>query len=227
MKIGILGTGIVGQAHAVKLGLLGHDVVMGTKNVLQKLASANTEDAEHKAFSDWLKQQKNISLRTLEEASEQGVLVFNALRGEAALAIISPLAKQLSGKVLVDIANPLDFSKGMPPSLFVASTDSLAEQLQRALPDTKVVKAFNTVTARLQTDPGLLAHGDHHLFICGNDASAKSVVADIARSYSWENIIDLGDITNARGMEMIMPFWLELWGALKSPMFNYKIVTGK
>lgn len=113
----------------------------------------------------------------------------------------------------------------MPPSLFVSNTDSLGEQVQKVLPNTKVVKTFNTMNAMLQVNPQQLADGDHHIFVSGNDAEAKNTVTELLKSYGWKHIIDLGDITTARGTEMMMPVWLRLWGSLKTPMFNYKIVT--
>jgi predicted dinucleotide-binding enzyme len=134
-------------------------------------------------------------------------------------------SNNLAGKILIDIANPLDFSKGMPPSLSISNTDSLGEQIQKAFPKTKVVKALNTLSAPLMVNPGLLADGDHHIFICGDDAEAKSqVTASLQEWFGWKNIIDLGDITTARGTEMLLPVWIRLWGALGTPMFNFKIV---
>ena len=112
----------------------------------------------------------------------------------------------------------------MPPTLFVCNDNSLAEEIQKALPNVKLVKAFNTLSAHLQTNPQELAQGDHSLLISGNDAQAKQQVTKIAESYGWKDVIDLGDITNARGMEMLLPVWLRLWGALKTANFNYKIV---
>ena len=137
-------------------------------------------------------------LAPFAQAAKEGEVVLEALHGQTAVEILKTLEAELTDKIFIDISNPLDFSKGMPPTLFVCNTDSLGEQIQKALPKTKVVKAFNTVNALLQVDPGQLAGGDHHLF---------------------------GDITSARGMEMLMAFWLRLWGTLKTPMYNYKIVT--
>jgi 8-hydroxy-5-deazaflavin:NADPH oxidoreductase len=132
-------------------------------------------------------------------------------------------ASNLNGKVLVDISNPLDFSKGMPPSLFVSNTDSLGEQIQRAFPGVKVVKSLNTVTAAIMVDPQAVAGGEHDMFVCGNDASAKEAVVGILNEFGWLHIIDLGDLSAARAMEMYLPIWLRLWGALGSGMFNIRI----
>jgi predicted dinucleotide-binding enzyme len=132
--------------------------------------------------------------------------------------------QNLKGKILVDIANSLDFSKGMPPSLAVCNTDSLGEQIQRTFPDVKVVKTLNTVNCNLMVNPSLVK-GDHDLFICGNDAQAKAKVVDILKnSFGWKSVIDLGDITSARATEMLLPIWVRLMGLYQSPNFNFKIV---
>jgi predicted dinucleotide-binding enzyme len=154
-----------------------------------------------------------------------GEVVINALHGQAAVEVLKALAPSLEGKILLDVTNPLDFSKGMPPSLFVSNTDSLGEQIQRGLPKTRVVKALNTTNALVQVDPRQLAGGDHHAFVSGDDAAAKSQVSRFLKEwYGWENIIDLGDMTTARGAEMILPLWVRLLGKLQTPFFNFKIV---
>lgn len=224
MKIGILGTGMVGRAHAAKLAGLGHDVALGTKDVKETLAETEKDIMGNPPFPEWHKDHGDIQLVSFAESARHGEIVFDALKGEVALSVLEGLAEHLSKKVLVDIANPLDFSKGMPPSLTVCNTDSLGEQVQKALPDTKVVKVFNTVNALLQVDPGNLAGSDHDLFMCGNDAGAKETVKEIAQSYGWKNIHDLGDITGARGTEMLLPIWLRLFGMFNDPTFNFKIV---
>jgi predicted dinucleotide-binding enzyme len=131
----------------------------------------------------------------------------------------------LKNKILIDIANALDFSKGMPPSLVVCNTDSLGEQIQRAFPDTKVIKTLNTMNCNLMVNPGLVANGDHDIFISGNDVEAKATVTKILRDwFGWKSIVDLGDITNARATEMLLPIWVRLYGKFQSPNFNFKIV---
>jgi predicted dinucleotide-binding enzyme len=133
-------------------------------------------------------------------------------------------ADNLAGKILIDVSNPLDFSKGFPPTLTVCNTDSVGEQIQKAFPKTKVVKALNTMTAALMVDPAKVAGGDHHVFVSGNDTEAKLRVADLLKTwFGWKNVIDVGDITTARGVEMILPLWVRLYSALGSPMFNFKI----
>ena len=112
----------------------------------------------------------------------------------------------------------------MPPSLFVSNTGSLAEQIQRAFPQTRVVKTLNTVNAFVMVEPARLGGGDHSIFLSENDPAAKTGVADLLRSFGWQDIVDLGDITTARGQEMYLPLWLRLWGVAKGPMFNVKLV---
>ena len=132
-------------------------------------------------------------------------------------------AGNLKGKILIHVSNPLDFSKGMPPTLSVCNTDSLAEQIQRTFPDTRVVKALNTMGNPVMVNPGLVP-GDHDVFICGNDAQAKTNVVGILKSFGWNSPIDLGDISAARGLEMILPIWLRLFGLFQTRNFNFKIV---
>jgi predicted dinucleotide-binding enzyme len=165
-----------------------------------------------------------VKLVTHAEAAAHGELVINALSGQGSLAGIELARDGLANKVLIDISNPLDFSKGIPPSLSVANTDSLGEQIQRALPSTKVVKTLNTVNAFLMVDPQQLAGGDHTMLLCGNDAGAKATTTQLLTELGWKDVIDLGDLTNARGMEMWVPLWARLYGALRTPMFGLKIV---
>lgn len=224
MTIGILGTGMVGRAHAARLLALGHTVHIGTQDPEKTLAVAEPDHMGNPPFAEWHKDYSAVSLVPFMEAAEAEV-VLNALKGEVVLDVLATLSDALSGKILVDISNPLDFSKGMPPSLFISNTDSLGERVQALLSESHVVKAFNTTNAMLQVDPKQLAEADHHLFICGNDADAKDKVTALAQEYGWTNIVDLGDITNARGTEMLLPIWVRLWGTLQTPMFNFKIVT--
>jgi len=225
MNIGILGTGIVGRSHAAKLASLGHNVMIGTRDAARTLAVDKPDAMGNVPFSAWQKEHPGVKLGTFAEAAAHGEIVILAIYGAAAVETLKPLERALDGKILIDITNPLDFSKGMPPSLFVSNTDSLGEQIQRALPGTKVVKTLNTMNAMLQVDARRLAGGDHHVFLGGNDAPAKArVIALLEAWYGWKNVIDLGDITTARGAEMILPVWVRLWGVLQTPFFNFKIV---
>jgi predicted dinucleotide-binding enzyme len=213
MKIGIFGTGMVGNTIASKLVTLGHDVKMGSRT------------ADNAKGAEWVKANgSKASQGTYADAAAFGELVFNCTSGVGSLAAVEAAGpKNLAGKVLIDVSNPLDFSKGMPPSLSVCNTDSLAEQLQRALPDTKVVKALNTMTANLMVDASLVK-GDHDAFVCGNDAGAKAQVTELLKgSFGWKHVVDLGDLTAARGQEMFVIFWVRLYGSLQSPMFNIHV----
>jgi 8-hydroxy-5-deazaflavin:NADPH oxidoreductase len=214
MKIAILGTGMVGDTIGTKLIQLGHDVCIGSRTATNEKAAA------------WVKKNGvHASRGTFAEASTFGEIVFNCTNGMASLEVLrSAGAQNLKNKILVDVANPLDFSKGMPPSLAVCNTDSLGEQIQHAFPETKVVKTLNTVNCILMVNPGLVAHRDHDLFLSGNDAEAKATVITIMRDwFGWKSIIDLGDITTARATEMLLPMWVRLYGKFQNPNFNFKI----
>jgi predicted dinucleotide-binding enzyme len=214
MKIGVFGTGMVGNTIATKLAKLGHEVRMGSRT------AGNAKAAE------WVKASgAKASQGTFAEAAAFGELLFNCTSGVGALAALELAGKKnLGSKILVDVSNPLDFSKGMPPSLAVCNTDSLAEQIQRAFPETKVVKALNTMNANLMVDPSLLK-GDHDVFVCGNDAGAKAQVTELLKGgFGWKYVVDLGDLTAARGQEMFVIFWVRLFSAGGSPMFNVHVV---
>jgi predicted dinucleotide-binding enzyme len=222
MRIGILGSGVVGQTIGAKLAERGEDVVLGTRSpedVGAKRGMGGT-------LSDWLARAGTRGrLGTFAEAAEHGEIIINATSGTASLAALQMAgARALDGKILIDIANPLDFSQGMPPSLTICNTDSLGEQIQKAFPGAKVVKTLNTTTALVMVNPAQVAGGDHDLFVSGNDAEAKARVSELLQHwFGWRSVIDLGDITTARGPEMLLPIWVRLWGALGTPMFNFKI----
>lgn len=226
MKIAILGTGMVGQVLAPKLIELGHDVVLGTRNVADAKAKTGTNSWGQPEFGTWYKDNAHIKLATFTEAAAHGEWILNATSGGGALpALHAAGASNLNGKIMIDISNPLDFSQGFPPSLSVSNTDSLGEQIQREFPQVKVVKTLNTVNAYVMIAPQSLAGGDHTLFVCGNDTDAKSKVTDfLKREFGWQQIIDLGDITNSRATEGLLPIWIRLMGVLKTPMFSFKIV---
>ena len=225
MKIGVLGTGLVGQTLAGKLAELGHSVFVGTRDPAHTLSRGTADRYGNPPFKTWREQHAGVGFGTLEEAARHGEVILNATNGAATIdALDAAGEKNLGGKIVVDVANPLDFSKGMPPSLTVCNTDSLGEQIQRRFPRAKVVKTLNTVNASVMVAPGAVAGGDHTIFMSGNDAGAKKTVSDILRQLGWKDIVDLGDITTARGTEMLLPIWLRLWGVVGSPMFNFKIV---
>jgi len=225
MKIAVFGTGMVGQTIAGKLHDLGHDVTMGTRNVEETMARSKPDGMGTPPVSEWIRNFPKVKLKAFTEAAAGAEMVVNATSGMASLEALKAAGSgALDGKLLIDISNPLDFSKGMPPSLFVGNTDSLAETLQREFPKTHVVKTLNTMTAALMVKPLLLGNGDHTVFMGGNDAGAKTTVKALLESMGWKDILDLGDLTSARGMEGILPIWVRLFGTLGSPMIQFKVI---
>jgi predicted dinucleotide-binding enzyme len=214
MNIGVLGTGIVGSTLAGKFAALGHSVKMGARDARNEKARKWAESAGAGASSG-----------TFAEAAAFGDIVFNATAGAGSLDALRAAGRNtLRGKVLDDVSNPLDFSRGMPPALFTAAEgDSLAERIQKELPDTKVVKTLNTMNASVMVDPARVG-GDTDVFLAGNDAAAKQSVAALLKDLGWKKPVDLGDLTAARGMEAYVLFWLTVYVASKSPEFNIRIV---
>ena len=224
MRIGILGSGMVGQNLGAVLAAHGHDVVLGTRTP-EALDEKRGYGAQ--SLGEWLQQvAKRGRVGSFRDAAMHGEVVLNATNGIGALeALRLAGAENLRGKILMDISNPLDFSKGMPPTLFICNDDSLGERIQAEFPDARVVKTLNTTTTYVMGDPRQLAGGDHTIFVSGNDAAAKQQVAGyLADWFGWQDIMDLGDITTARGTEMLLPIWVRLWSALGTPMFNFKVV---
>jgi len=217
MKIAVLGTGMVGATIATKLVELGHQVTMGSRSAENENAVRWRETSGSGAFAG-----------TFRDAGAFGEIVFNCTSGANSLqALRLAGADVLSGKLLLDVANPLDFSGGGPPSLTVCNTDSLGEQIQREFTDARVVKTLNTINCEVMINPALVP-GDHVVFVCGNETVAKQEASQyLAEWFGWKsgNIVDLGDITAARGTEMMLPVWLRLWNTLGHGRFNFQIVT--
>ncbi len=214
MRIGVLGTGSVGTTIGSRLVGLGHDVMLGSRTADNETATAWAAEtgAAHGTFAD---------------AASHGELVFNCTAGTASLAALEAAGTDnLAGKTLIDTANPLDFSGGFPPSLTVCNTDSLAEQIQRAHPDAKVVKALNTMNASVMVDPSLVP-GEHEVFLCGDDDGAKTQAKALLGEFGWREtaIRDLGGLTAARGMEMWLPLWLGIYGSLGTGTFNVHVAS--
>ena len=218
MHIGVLGTGIVGRTLAQALVDRGHEVRMGSRS------------AGNATAVEWAEQAGPLgSEGSFADAAAFGELAINATAGAASLeALEAAGAEQLAGKVLLDVSNPLDTSKGMPPTLTVCNDDSLAEQIQRAFPEVRVVKTLNTVTASVMVQPGLVP-GKHTVFVCGNEDAAKAQAAVVLDELGWppESILDLGDITAARGTEMYLALWIRLWGASGTAVLNVEVRTGE
>ena len=212
MKIGVLGTGMVGTTIASKLVSLGHEVRLGARTAANDKAAAWAKGTGARA-----------SAGTFADAAAFGEMIFNCTNGAGTLnALDAAGAANLRGKILIDVANPLDFSKGMPPTLLIANTDSLGEQVQRTHPDARVVKALNTMNCNVMVKPDLVP-GDHDVFICGNDRAAKAEVVTLLESFGWKNVVDVGDISAARGQEMLVILWARLFGALGTPTFNFHL----
>jgi predicted dinucleotide-binding enzyme len=213
MKIGMLGTGVVGRSIGTKLVSLGHEVRMGSR----------TPDNE--AAAGWVSSAGSGSSQgTFADAAAFGDLVFNCTSGSASLdALRAAGAENLAGKVLVDVSNALDFSDG--PALFVTTKESLGEQIQAAFPEARVVKTLHTMNAEVMVDPSLVP-GEHDVFVSGNDTAAKEEVSALLESFGWnrERILDLGDISGARGTEMYVMLWLRLYQAVGSAHFNVHVV---
>ncbi len=208
-RIAVLGTGMVGRALAGRLAELGHDVTVGTRD--PEATRARDED-------------QPAPLATYADAAAGAELVVNATNGQATLDVLGAVgAANLAGKVLVEVSNPLDFSQGMPPTLSVKDTDSLGEQVQRAFPDTRVVKTLNTMNADVMVHPDKLGRPTS-VFVSGDDLEAKQAVTDILAQLGHQDVIDLGGIETARGTEMYLPLWLRLMGALGTVDFNVHVV---
>lgn len=225
MRVGILGTGVVGKTLAAALVSRGHDVMLGTRDVRRKMEEKAEEGSV--SYRGWASTNKKVRLGTFAEAAAHGELLMNATAGHASVEVLSKVKPaDLRDKILIDIANALgEWGDGPPMELFVANTDSLAERIQRAQPGVRLVKALNTVTAHIMVNPKGLAGGDHDVFVAGNDPDARDRVVRFLRDeFGWKTVIDLGDLTAARGLEMLIMLWLKLWGAFGTADFNYKIV---
>jgi 8-hydroxy-5-deazaflavin:NADPH oxidoreductase len=226
MKIGIIGGGGVGQAIAAKLIANGHDVHLGIRNPSKEELAKDRMMA--KPLIDWVRDTGG-KVVTFAEAAKHGEIVFAATNGATAIdALKLAGAENLKGKVLIDISNPLDFSKGMPPALLPQYDHftSLGEETQKAFPEARVVKAFNTVSASAMVDASFVP-GDHDLFIAGNDVEAKKTVENLARKeFGWKSFVDLGDIVGARATEHLLPLWVRLWMIGGTPKVNIKLVKG-
>ena len=218
MKIAVFGTGNVGETLASKLLSLGHEVSMGSRSTTNEKALAWVKKAGGKA-----------SAGTFAEAAKGAALVVNATLGTGSVEALTQAGPGgLDGKVILDLSNPLDFSKGTPPSLFISNTDSLGELLQRTFPKARVVKALNTMWCGLMVNPRMLSEGST-TYVCGNDEDAKGTVKTLLKSFGWhdEEILDLGDLTGARATEGYLPLWLRIYGATKNGAFNLKVIAAK
>jgi predicted dinucleotide-binding enzyme len=213
MKIAVFGTGGVGQTIGSKLVKLGHEVMMGSRDTTNEKGLA------------WVKATgERASLGTFADAARFGELAFNCTAGTGSIPALTAAAEGLAGKVVVDLTNALDFSKGMPPAIFTSTSDSLGEQAQRLLTTSHVIKALNHVTASVMVDPKQVGGGAHDALICGNDAGAKARVTELLKAFGWQSVIDLGDITASRALEHYLALWLRLMLSLGTAQFSLKVV---
>ena len=224
MKIAMIGGGGVAQTLASAFLAQGHEVVIGIRAVTPEELTKARNFA--KPLAEWQAETKGRVV-TMEEAAAFGTVIFNVTQGAASIAALKRAGAHLDGKVLVDVANPLDFSAGMPAFLArdYAGPTSLGEAIQAAFPKARVVKAFNTIAAAVMVNPGLIP-GTHDLFLAGNDAAAKAEVRALAESLGWRHFTDLGDIAGARASEAILPLWLRLWMTGGTPLVNLHVVRG-
>lgn len=207
----MVGTGMVGRTLAPAFAALGHDVVIGTRH-----------PGETAARDDWTLE---LPLRAYPDVAEGADLVVNATNGRASLAALAAVgAAALGGRVLLDVANPLDASAGFPPTLAVKDTDSLAEQIQRAFPGARVVKSLNTVNCNVMVDPTRVGDGGTTMFVAGDDAKARGVVVSLLQALGWRDVIEFEELSAARGMEMWLPLWIRLMGRLGTADFNIRVV---
>lgn len=228
MKIAILGTGMVGQTLAAALTSKGHEVTIGTRDVQKSLATSGANAFGIPAFGTWHQSHAHVGVKTFADAIAGAELLINATNGAVILDIMRGIPQRdFENKVMIDVANALDFSKGMPPRVMITDTPgaSIGERLQNAFPALRVVKALNTLTAFAMLNPAAVPGGDSTLFMCGNDAQAKATVLALLQSFGWKDVLDLGNITSSGATELMMPVWLRIWGTLgQTTIFNYKIV---
>jgi predicted dinucleotide-binding enzyme len=222
MKVGIIGTGVVAQTLGSKLLELGHDVALGTRDP-QKLDEKKTFAV---TLREWLVAVKGRArVFTFRDAAVHGELLINATLGEASVeALQRAEVGAVGSKILIDTANDLDYGKGMPPRSRASQDNCLAEKIQSAFPDLRVVKSLNTIGAPVMVNPRAVGGGDHTVFVSGNDPDAKAQVTELLKSFGWQDVMDLGDISSARGPEMYMAMWIRLWGATRTGLINVRVV---
>ncbi|MFC9489014.1 NADPH-dependent F420 reductase [Streptomyces hydrogenans] len=213
MRIAVLGTGEVGRRLATAFAGLGHEVGLGSRT------------ADNAEAVKWAERHPGAAHGTFADVAARAELVVNATGGLVSLAALEAAgAENLRGKVLVDVSNPLDFSAGLPPKVVTFGGLSLAERIQAAFPEARVVKTLHTMTNTVMVEPGRVP-GDHVVFVGGDDEDAKAVVTALLGSLGWPaaRITDLGDLTSARATEQLMPIWLRLYGVLGTGDFNFAV----
>ncbi len=217
---------MVGQTLAAALVAKGHKVMIGTRDVAKSLATSEPNAFGMPAFGVWHKTNAAVSVGTFAEAANFGDMIVNASNGSTALQTLTQARLEKAGnKVLLDVSNDLDFAKGMPPksgATDIAGT-GLGERIQAAYPNLRVVKSLNTMNAFVMVNPAMVP-GDSTVFMSGDDAEAKKLVHGLLSAFGWTDIMDLGGIATSRGVEMLLPLWLTIFGVLGQPAYNFKIV---
>ena len=214
MNIGVLGTGMVGQTIATKLVQIGHNVMMGSRT------------GDNPKAMNWAKEEgHNAYHGTFADAASFGEIIINCTLGAGSVEALNLAgAENLKGKILIDTSNPIDYSTEIT-TLTVCNTDSLGEQIQRAFPEARVVKTLNTMNANVMVNPAKLIEYTN-VFVSGNDGEAKAIVTGYLREwFGWKSVIDLGDITTSRGVEMFLLLWFSLRRVVIAKRMNIKLVT--
>jgi 8-hydroxy-5-deazaflavin:NADPH oxidoreductase len=214
-RVGVLGSGDVGRRLASGFRSRGHDVMIGSRHPGKP------------ELHEWLSGDgTGIAAGTFAEAAAHGELIVLAVLGSAAEEAIADAGpKNFGGKVVIDATNPLDFSGGFPPKLSVTGADSLGERVQRALPDAKVVKAFNTIGNPYFVDPSF-SEGQPTMLIAGDDEGAKHTVRDVLADFGWSDVVDIGGIEGSRELEAICIVWVKIGGTRGSWDHGFKLLVG-
>jgi predicted dinucleotide-binding enzyme len=224
MNIGVLGTGGVGQTLSSKLVALGHDVVMGSRDPAALASRSEPPYPGAPSFADWRGENPDVRLATFAEAAAHAELVFLATNGMASVDIVTSISERLAGKLVIDVTNALDVSEGSAKLFVSGGGDSLAERIQRAAPEARVVKSLNTVTAPVMVNPAILGEPDHVMFVAGDEEAARAEVSTLLRNwFGWSEVVDLGDLAGARALEAYILMWVRMWGAFGTPMFNIAV----
>ncbi|HPH64939.1 MAG TPA: NAD(P)-binding domain-containing protein [Kofleriaceae bacterium] len=226
MKIAVLGTGMVGQSLTAALLARGHFVVIGTRDVATTLAAVEPDTFGAPGFALWYRRYSHVPVVRFADAIAQCDVLINATRATSILDILARVPRAtFEDKVLIDVSNDLDFSRGLPPILRITDVagSSVGERIQTAFPLARVVKTLNTMNAFVMVRPELVSGGDSTVFVSGNDVEAKKLVQVLLREFGWDDIIDLGDIATARTAELLFPLWFKTWGAIGQKPFNFKV----
>lgn len=214
-RVGVLGTGEVGRRLAAGFASRGHEVVIGSR------------DPAKPELAEWLSGDgAGVVAGTFAEAAAHGELLVLAVLGDAAEAVIADAGpSNFGGKVVIDAMNPLDFSGGFPAKLSISGEDSLGERVQRALPEAKVVKAFNTIGNQYFVEPSF-SEGQPTMLIAGNDEEAKRTVEEVLTDFGWSDVVDIGGIEGARELEAICIAWVKIGGARDAWDHGFKLLAG-